>query len=182
MALAGKVALITGEPLPKSMACMLWACPLSLFCLDFHRLWARSDHPKESYLFMSLLFHAKLMLCLLCAHNIKLMSHETNQGVVSGSSQGIGFGILRGLAAAGADVVMHGLVEPQEFRAKVDGIKNEFGVKVGHSAADVRRPQEIRYFLHPIHPVYQISKSRTPTAYPSWLYCTRPEKMRRDWP
>lgn len=51
---------------------------------------------------------------------------------------------MRGLAAAGADVVMHGLVEPQEFRAKVDGIKGEFGVKVGHSAADVRKPKEIR--------------------------------------
>ena len=52
--------------------------------------------------------------------------------------------MLRGLAQAGADVVMHGLVDAQELKDKVDQIKSEFGVKVGHSAADVRKPHEIR--------------------------------------
>ena len=63
---------------------------------------------------------------------------------LTGSSQGIGFGILRGLASAGADVVMHGLVGPKEFEEKVGPIKEEFGVQVGHSNADVRQPREIR--------------------------------------
>lgn len=64
--------------------------------------------------------------------------------ISAGSTQGIGFGVLRGLAAAGADVVMHGLVGPQEFEEKVGSLKEEFGVRVGHSSADVRQPQEIR--------------------------------------
>jgi len=62
----------------------------------------------------------------------------------AGSSQGIGYGILKGLAGAGADVVMHGLVEAQELEEKVAGIRDEFGVKVGRSSANVRKPQEIR--------------------------------------
>lgn len=40
---------------------------------------------------------------------------------------------------------MHGLVGPQEFEEKVGSLQEEFGVKVGHSGADVRRPEEIRF-------------------------------------
>ena len=68
----------------------------------------------------------------------------------TGSTQGIGFGVLRGLASAGADVVMHGLIGPQEFEAKVGSMQEEFGVKVGHSSADVRNPGEIRQATHKI--------------------------------
>lgn len=63
----------------------------------------------------------------------------------TGSTQGIGFGVLRGLASAGADVVMHGLLGPSEFEEKVASLQEEFGVKVGHSSADVRNPEEIRH-------------------------------------
>ena len=52
--------------------------------------------------------------------------------------------MLKALAAAGADVVMHGLVAQDELDQKTKALKEEFGVKVGHSAANVRKPQEIR--------------------------------------
>ena len=67
------------------------------------------------------------------------------QGLLStGSTQGIGFGVLRGLASAGADVVMHGLIGPKEFEEKVGSMQEEFGVQVGQSSADVRNPEDIR--------------------------------------
>ena len=62
----------------------------------------------------------------------------------TGSTQGIGFGMLKALAGAGADVVMHGLVAQDELDQKTKALKEEYGVKVGHSAANVRKPQEIR--------------------------------------
>ena len=63
----------------------------------------------------------------------------------AGSTQGIGMGMLRGLAEAGADVVMHGLVTADEAKAKTAEIASEFGVQCQHSAADVTKPAEIRY-------------------------------------
>ena len=62
----------------------------------------------------------------------------------AGSTQGIGLGMLRGLADAGADVVMHGLVMPEDAKAKTGEIASEFGVQCRHSAADVTKPAEIR--------------------------------------
>ena len=53
--------------------------------------------------------------------------------------------MLRGLAEAGADVVMHGLVTADEAKAKTSEIASEFGVQCRHSAADVTKPAEIRY-------------------------------------
>ena len=52
--------------------------------------------------------------------------------------------MLRGLAAAGADIVMHGLVEGKELQDKTTALHKEFGIRVGHSSANVRKPQEIR--------------------------------------
>jgi len=50
--------------------------------------------------------------------------------------------MLKALASAGADVVMHGLVTQDELDQKTTALKEEYGVKVGHSAANVRKPQE----------------------------------------
>ena len=75
--------------------------------------------------------------------------HFNEKPPSAGSTQGIGFGVLRGLASAGANVVMHGLVGPKEFEEKVGSMQEEFGVKVGHSTADVRNPQEIRHAYKP---------------------------------
>lgn len=56
--------------------------------------------------------------------------------------------MLRGLADAGADVVMHGLVSAEDAKAKTADIAKEFGVQCRHSAADVTKPAEIRYAIH----------------------------------
>lgn len=46
------------------------------------------------------------------------------------SPQGLGYGILRALAAAGANVGMHGIGSTDELRQATEAIKNEFGVEV----------------------------------------------------
>lgn len=55
--------------------------------------------------------------------------------------------MLRSLASAGADVVMHGLVSTDELKQKTDALQQEFGIKTGFSTANVRKPQEIRWFI-----------------------------------
>ena len=63
----------------------------------------------------------------------------------TGSTQGIGLGMLKGLARAGANVVMHGLLPAEQASQRCQELGQEFGVRVGHSAADVTHPQQIRF-------------------------------------
>ena len=65
----------------------------------------------------------------------------------AGSTQGIGLGMLQGLAKAGANVVMHGLLPADQAEERCQGMRSEYGVQVGHSAADVTKPPEIRQAL-----------------------------------
>ena len=51
--------------------------------------------------------------------------------------------MLRGLAQAGCNVVMHGLISGEEAATRCQELEKEYGVKVGHSAADVTQPQAI---------------------------------------
>ena len=50
------------------------------------------------------------------------------------SPQGLGYGILRALAAAGANVGMHGIGTSDELQHAAQTISDEFGVKVSCSA------------------------------------------------
>ena len=43
--------------------------------------------------------------------------------------------MLRGLAKAGANVVMHGLMPAEQAAQRCEELGSEFGVRVGHSAA-----------------------------------------------
>ena len=71
------------------------------------------------------------------------MSLKGKVALVTGSTSGIGLGIARALAGAGADIVMSGFGEPAAIAALRDGIAGEFGVRVVHVAADMVRPAEI---------------------------------------
>ena len=63
--------------------------------------------------------------------------------VVTGSTSGIGLGIARALAAAGADVVLNGLGVAAEIGKVREQIAAEFGVKASFSPADMTRPASI---------------------------------------
>src|SRR4051794_35177769 len=63
--------------------------------------------------------------------------------LVTGSTSGIGLGIARALAAAGADIVLNGLGVAAELDRTREQIAAEFGVKASFSPADMTRPNSI---------------------------------------
>jgi 3-hydroxybutyrate dehydrogenase len=63
--------------------------------------------------------------------------------LVTGSTSGIGLGIARSLAAAGANVVLNGFGPTDQIKQTQDAIADEFGVTVRYSAADMTRPDAI---------------------------------------
>ena len=63
--------------------------------------------------------------------------------LVTGSTSGIGLGIARAMAAAGAAVVLNGFGKPEEITATQAAIGADFGVPVAYSAADMSKPESI---------------------------------------
>jgi len=83
--------------------------------------------------------------------NIQIKSHAARDtsildgkvALVTGSTSGIGLGIARALAAAGASVVLNGFGPAGEIARTRDAIEADYGVKVGYSAADMTSPDAI---------------------------------------
>jgi 3-hydroxybutyrate dehydrogenase len=67
--------------------------------------------------------------------------------VVTGSTSGIGLGIARALAAAGATVVLNGFGKADEIEATQRAIGTDFGVPVAYSAADMSKPESIEAMI-----------------------------------
>jgi 3-hydroxybutyrate dehydrogenase len=63
--------------------------------------------------------------------------------IVTGSTSGIGLGIARALAAAGADLVLNGFGDTAAIARLRDDLEREFGVTVAHSGADMSQPEQI---------------------------------------
>jgi len=63
--------------------------------------------------------------------------------VVTGSTSGIGLGIAKALAGAGANVMLNGFGDKTAIEAERTGLEKTFGVKAVHSAADMTKPAEI---------------------------------------
>lgn len=63
--------------------------------------------------------------------------------LVTGSTSGIGLGIARALAAAGANVMLNGFGAPAEIARTKDAIEADHGVRAGYSAADMTSPDAI---------------------------------------
>lgn len=63
--------------------------------------------------------------------------------IVTGSTSGIGQGIARAFAAAGANVVLNGFGDGEAIEADRAALAQEYGVAVTYSAADMTRPDAI---------------------------------------
>jgi 3-hydroxybutyrate dehydrogenase len=64
--------------------------------------------------------------------------------IVTGSTSGIGLGVARALAAAGANVMLNGLGAAAEVEKTRSALAGEFKVKVGYDGADMTDPAAIR--------------------------------------
>ncbi|WP_315719096.1 MULTISPECIES: 3-hydroxybutyrate dehydrogenase [unclassified Bradyrhizobium] len=67
--------------------------------------------------------------------------------VITGSTSGIGLGIARALAGAGAHVVLNGFGLPDEIDRIRSDIAAEFGVRTFHAAADMMQPAAIEQMI-----------------------------------
>jgi 3-hydroxybutyrate dehydrogenase len=68
---------------------------------------------------------------------------EGRVAIVTGSTSGIGLGIARGMAAAGASVVLNGFGDAAQIKSLVEDIESSFRVRATFSDADMSRPGKI---------------------------------------
>ena len=79
--------------------------------------------------------------------SLRGMSLRGKVAVVTGSTSGIGLGIARCLAEAGADILLNGFGDTGEIEAIRVGIAREFGVRTAYHGADLSKPDEIRAMI-----------------------------------
>ena len=72
------------------------------------------------------------------------MQLTRKSAIVTGSTSGIGLGIARAFAEAGADVMLNGFGHADEIEFTRSQLQREFGVKVLYSGADMSQPEQIR--------------------------------------
>ena len=71
------------------------------------------------------------------------MSLKGKVALITGSTSGIGRGIARALAAAGADVMLNGFGDAVQIEALRAGMAAEYSVKVAYSGSDISKPEQI---------------------------------------
>jgi len=72
------------------------------------------------------------------------MSLKGKTAVVTGSNSGIGLGVARALAGAGADVVLNSFTDRPEDHALAEALGAEFGVSARYVRADLSKAEEAR--------------------------------------
>jgi 3-hydroxybutyrate dehydrogenase len=75
------------------------------------------------------------------------MSLRGKTAVITGSNSGIGLGIARALAEAGADVVLNSFTDRDEDHALAEAMGAEFGVRARYIRADMSKGEECRALI-----------------------------------
>lgn len=63
--------------------------------------------------------------------------------IVTGSTSGIGQGMARALAKAGANVMLNGLGKPEDIERERAAMEKETGSKIAFNGADMTKPEQI---------------------------------------
>jgi 3-hydroxybutyrate dehydrogenase len=80
---------------------------------------------------------------MICAPEPTMLPLKGRVAFVTGSTSGIGLGIARALAAAGADVALNGFGDVAQVASLRESLEKDFGVRARYHAADMTRPEEI---------------------------------------
>lgn len=64
--------------------------------------------------------------------------------LITGSTSGIGLGVARALAAAGANIMLNGLGDEKAHQSLAESMAKEFGVKVAFNSANLMQADEVR--------------------------------------
>ncbi len=75
------------------------------------------------------------------------MSLKGKTAVVTGSNSGIGLGVARALAGAGADVVLNSFTDRPEDHGLAEALGAEFGVGARYIQADLSKAEEARELI-----------------------------------
>lgn len=67
--------------------------------------------------------------------------------IVTGSTSGIGLGIARAFAGAGAHIMLNGFGAAKEIESLRRGLETEHNVSVSYSAADMSQPEQIKVMI-----------------------------------
>jgi 3-hydroxybutyrate dehydrogenase len=71
------------------------------------------------------------------------MGLQGKAALITGSTSGIGLGIARALAGAGADIMLNGFGDATQIEQLRSGIAAEFRVRTAYAGADVSQPEQI---------------------------------------
>ncbi len=71
------------------------------------------------------------------------MTLKNKTAIITGSTSGIGLGIARSLAGAGANIVLNGFGDAAEIEKTRKAIEADFKVKASYSNADMTKPEQI---------------------------------------
>ena len=72
---------------------------------------------------------------------------RTLNAVVTGSTSGIGLGIVQGFAADGINVMLNGFGDAEEIEANRAALEKDHGVKALYNGADMTKPEQIRAMI-----------------------------------
>ncbi len=75
------------------------------------------------------------------------MSLKGKTAIITGSNSGIGLGVARELARAGADVVLNSFTDRDEDHALAEALGREFGVTARYIKADMSKGEECRALI-----------------------------------
>ena len=75
------------------------------------------------------------------------MSLNGKAALITGSTSGIGQGIARELAKAGANIVLNGFGDEAQIEADRAALAKEFGVEVMYNGADLTKPEAIESLM-----------------------------------